>query len=283
MGLGRRVPGGRAPRIACGEPKTTLHTMVDRPGRPGSCCGPVQRPARRDCHVPLQTDPRPMPHRPFSGYHDHLCLLRRDHSYVSDRERQVQMITARVWRSQHANSPWLKGVVIATGGISSALGLALLIGWYAMTLGGTEAAQDLVPMPYTAVLAFLGCGAGLLAFALDRRKLVFIFGANRHGGGARRAVSLHFSREVRSRRAPVRASADGSGPASGPHGLGYRCRAQSCRSRAAASGSSAASAPHPGIGLSRRPHCGDRDGPALRVPVRYLPRRLGGSDPLWRP
>jgi hypothetical protein len=32
-------------------------------------------------------------------------------------------------------------------------------------------------MPYTTILAFLGCGIGLLAFVLDRRKLVWVCGA----------------------------------------------------------------------------------------------------------
>lgn len=67
-----------------------------------------------------------------------------------------------------AAAPWLKVAARAAGGLSFALGLAVMIGWHAGVQSLVQVAPNLVPMQYNTALGFLLGGAALF-FATGRR------------------------------------------------------------------------------------------------------------------
>ena len=68
-------------------------------------------------------------------------------------------------------------VTAAAGIISTALGLSVLIGWYAHLPAILQVRPNLVPMQYNAALCILFSGAGLCAFNWRQLRLVQLFGA----------------------------------------------------------------------------------------------------------
>lgn len=79
---------------------------------------------------------------------------------------------------------WPSLVMVATGGISAALGLIVLVGWYTHSVTLVQIVPTFVPMQYNTALEFLICGAGLLATAFGQPRLAAV------GGGIAAAVGL---------------------------------------------------------------------------------------------
>lgn len=67
-------------------------------------------------------------------------------------------------------------VAIVSGGISSLLGLTVLIGWYTRQDTLVHVLPDSAPMQTNAALGFLLCGLGLLSVSLGRDRLGAVFG-----------------------------------------------------------------------------------------------------------
>jgi PAS domain S-box-containing protein len=66
---------------------------------------------------------------------------------------------------------WPDLVLVGAAGFSAALGLAVLIGWHTRTVSLVQLVPGFVSMMYNTAVAFVLCGAGLLAAAYGRRRL----------------------------------------------------------------------------------------------------------------
>ncbi|MCH7696007.1 MAG: hypothetical protein IIB73_06880, partial [Proteobacteria bacterium] len=67
-------------------------------------------------------------------------------------------------------------VVIITGGVTLALALMVVTGWHTHNILLIQVSPAFAPMQYNTAMGFLLCGAGLLAIAFDRRRLVMACG-----------------------------------------------------------------------------------------------------------
>ncbi len=74
-------------------------------------------------------------------------------------------------------APWSNRVVIVAGGVSAAVGLGALVGWYTHAVALVRMLPPFVPMQYSTALGFLLCGVGLLSLVYGRPRLAMACGA----------------------------------------------------------------------------------------------------------
>src|SRR5580692_2353825 len=79
---------------------------------------------------------------------------------------------------QEMNSPkWPAVLATVAGGLSAALGLTVLVGWYTHNTALLQIRPSFVTMVYNTALGFFLCGAAMMAIALGRPRLAIIGGA----------------------------------------------------------------------------------------------------------